>query len=144
MESESELRGSGSRVGAQRRPNKAYDLSPIDQQSFDPTTPPPLAIFPINSAPPVITPLDTLEVGHQLLASVGSWTPAGMTYLRQWFRGDMPIVGAAGAAYDARRRGCRLDDRLQRAGDQLGRLGERQCRARRANYRGGLIARRAL
>ena len=64
-------------------PIKAYDLSPIDQQSFDPTQPPPLAAFPVNTTAPAITPLDTLEVGHDLIGGAGSWTPAGMTYLRQ-------------------------------------------------------------
>jgi hypothetical protein len=82
---------------------KVWDLSPIDESSFDPTEPPgrpPPAAPPVNIAPPNITVLTTLEVGQDLISTNGTWTGAApITYTRQWQRGANPIAGATGISY---------------------------------------------
>jgi hypothetical protein len=82
---------------------KTWDLSPVDQSSFDPFEPPgrPVTpVAPINVAPPAIIPLDLLEPGHQLAGQQGSWTGTPTpTYVRQWYRDDTPIVGETGLGY---------------------------------------------
>ena len=80
---------------------KLWDRSPVDQSSFDPTQPP-LALPdpPTNTTPPSIIPLDTLEVGRQLVGQQGSWT-GSPTYARQWLRAGTPIAGQTGAVYVA-------------------------------------------
>ena len=78
---------------------KVWDLSPVDQQSFDPTEPPGRpAGPPTNTVPPSITPIGTLEVGQQLVCSNGAWTGAP-TYTRQWASGGNAIGGATAATY---------------------------------------------
>jgi hypothetical protein len=81
---------------------KLWDLSPIDQSSFDPFEPPgrpgPPVAPPVNNAPPVITVLDTLELGEQLIGQVGVWS-GSPTYARQWKRGALDIAGETGAAH---------------------------------------------
>lgn len=80
---------------------KQWDLSPVDQQSFNPAEPPGRpAGPPANTALPVITILTTLEVGQQLVCSNGTWTGAP-TFTRQWWRGSAatPIAGATGNSH---------------------------------------------
>jgi hypothetical protein len=82
--------------------NKRWDLSPVTQTSPDPTEPPGRPVPPpppFNTAPPVITALDGLEVGDQLVGAVGSWSGAGLSYTRQWMRGALPLVGQTGGIY---------------------------------------------
>lgn len=45
-----------------------------------------------NSAAPSVT--GTRRVGHVLTANRGTWTPGGLTYRYQWFRGNTAIKGA--------------------------------------------------
>jgi hypothetical protein len=73
---------------------KLWDLSPVDQMSFDPTTPPAtLPDPPVNTVPPQITVLSTLTPGGLLvLSNNGTWTPAGATYVREWFRDGALIL----------------------------------------------------
>jgi hypothetical protein len=79
---------------------KLWDKSPIDPWSFDPTTPPlELPPPPTNTAPPFITTLAGLEVGDQVVCSVGTWT-GSPTLGRQWLRGGAPIAGEVGVAYN--------------------------------------------
>jgi hypothetical protein len=73
---------------------KAWDTSPVDQSSFDPTQPPALVAPPVNTAPPVIQLLTGLAVGDQLAGTIGAWTGTGIIYTRQWLRGSTPIAGA--------------------------------------------------
>lgn len=79
-------------------PNKCWDLSPVDQASFDPTPGPALPAAPTNSALPFVTVLDTLEVGRQVVCSIGTWTGSPTT-ARQWLRNGASIWGATGVAY---------------------------------------------
>lgn len=41
----------------------------------------------------------TKRVGYRLTASVGSWSPTGLTYRYQWFKGTAAITGATGRTY---------------------------------------------
>jgi hypothetical protein len=77
---------------------KIWDRSPIDSGAFDPSTPPLPGPPPVNTVPPFITVLTTLEVGQQLVGSTGSWTGAS-TYTRQWTRDGAPIAGAVTPGY---------------------------------------------
>jgi hypothetical protein len=78
---------------------KEWDLSEIDNLSFDPTEPPgrPDDGRPVLAQPPVIAGL--ARVGDPLTASTGTWTnaPTGFTY--QWWRGGYDIAGATEAVY---------------------------------------------
>jgi hypothetical protein len=38
-------------------------------------------------------------VGHQLVARPGTWSPSGVTFHFQWFRGSSPVAGATGRSY---------------------------------------------
>jgi hypothetical protein len=81
---------------------KQWDLNPIERGSFDATESPGRPVPPaaaINTSPPVILPLDFLEVGHLLAAQVGTWTSGPASYARQWFRGARPIIGAINPGY---------------------------------------------
>ena len=77
---------------------KQWDLSPVDQSSFDPTEPPGRPIGPpVNTVPPVIT--GTPQVGQTLTVAVGTWS-GSPTFTGQWFRGATPIAGAVGPTYN--------------------------------------------
>jgi hypothetical protein len=83
---------------------KAWDLSPVNPNAFDPTEPPgrpgPPPVAPANTTPPTIIALDSLQPGHSLAGQNGVWTgtPAP-TITRQWYRDDAPIGGATGMSY---------------------------------------------
>jgi hypothetical protein len=51
----------------------------------------------VNSAAPVVS--GDAVVGTALSCSLGSWTGAGLTYARQWTRGDTDIVGQTATSY---------------------------------------------
>jgi hypothetical protein len=77
---------------------KLWDLSPIDQWSFDPTQPPSaLPDPPVNTSLPQLV-ADSLEVGAQLIGGNGAWT-GGPTYARQWNRDGAAIAGAVTPGY---------------------------------------------
>jgi hypothetical protein len=82
---------------------KRWDLSRILlDQSPDPAEPPGRPVPPpppINTVPPNVAQLDGVAVGDTLVATVGSWTPGGLTYERAWYRGGRIIPGATGIAY---------------------------------------------
>jgi hypothetical protein len=87
-------------------PVKLWDLSPIDESSFDPFEPPgrpgppPLPVPPVNTVLPAIIALDGHQVGDVLASQQGSWSGSPpITYARQWFRGVEPIVGATLPGY---------------------------------------------
>lgn len=50
-----------------------------------------------NTALPYIT--GTKRVGHTLTAYAGSWSPGGLTYRYQWFKGTTAITGATARTY---------------------------------------------
>jgi hypothetical protein len=78
---------------------KLWDLSPVDQSSFDPTQPPSeLPPPPQNTAPPFIQFLDGVEVGDVLARNNGTWT-GSPTYTYVWTRDGAPIPGATGLTY---------------------------------------------
>jgi hypothetical protein len=53
---------------------KQWDLSPVDQQSFDPTEPPGRPVAPpVNTVLPLIQELAGEEVGDQLAVTAGTW-----------------------------------------------------------------------
>jgi hypothetical protein len=76
---------------------KAWDGSPIDLSSFDPSVPVP-PTPPTNTALPSIVELTDLTVGAQLAGQQGTWT-GSPTIARQWLRDGTAIAGATGAAY---------------------------------------------
>ena len=76
---------------------KAWDGSPIDPWSFDPTPPVPVAP-PTNTGAPFISELTDFVVGSQLAVSGGTWT-GSPTYTRQWNRAGAAIPGATAIAY---------------------------------------------
>jgi hypothetical protein len=82
---------------------KNWDLSPIDQQSFDPVEPPgrPLPpTAPVNTVLPSIVSLGGLHVGDTLAGQAGVWTGVPTpTLARQWFRDDSAIPGETSPGY---------------------------------------------
>lgn len=78
---------------------KEWDLSPVDQMSFDPFEPPGPVAPPVNTAPPSIVSVDdTFAVGSQLIGQQGGWS-GSPTYRRTWLRGSTPIWAATGVSY---------------------------------------------
>jgi hypothetical protein len=75
---------------------KDWDLSPVDESSFDPFEPPgrPLAP-PQPTTAPTIMALTDLVVGSTLVSTTGAWT-GNPTYTRQWRRGATNIGGGTG------------------------------------------------
>jgi hypothetical protein len=74
---------------------KRWDLSPVDQSSFDPTEPPGRPDIPAPPAPtaaPVLTGIPM--VGEVLTTTNGVWTGNPTpTFTRQWRRGTTNIGG---------------------------------------------------
>jgi hypothetical protein len=101
-------------------PIKLWDLSPIDQSSFDPFQPPSeLPPPPTKTNLPTVVELTDHVVGSTLVCNGGSWVPAGSTITRQWKRAGVSIPGEVGATY------VLTDDFGGRHRDQCGRLDER-------------------
>jgi hypothetical protein len=78
---------------------KDWDLSPVDESSFDPFEPPgrPLAP-PSPTVAPTIQALTDLVVGSTLISTTGTWT-GSPTYTRQWRRNATNIGGGTGTSH---------------------------------------------
>jgi hypothetical protein len=83
---------------------KLWDLSPIDQSSFDPFEPPgrpgpaPLPDAPTNITPPEIIALAGHEVGDTLAGVTGTWT-GSPAYARQWTADREDVIGETSPGY---------------------------------------------
>jgi hypothetical protein len=78
---------------------KDWDLSPVDESSFDPTEPPGRPIGPpVPTTAPAVQALTDLVVGSQLVTTNGVWT-GSPTYTRQWRRGATNIGGGTGPSH---------------------------------------------
>jgi hypothetical protein len=75
----------------------AWDLSPVDQSSFDPPQPPDLVAPPVCNVLPTI--LGETAVGVQLAGTTGTWVGSGITYARQWNSNGVAIAGQTGITY---------------------------------------------
>jgi hypothetical protein len=75
---------------------KLWDGSPIDGSASDPTQPPTAA--PVNTSPPVITPVTDFAIGSQLVGTVGAWT-LNPSFRRQWTRQGSAIFGQTASSY---------------------------------------------
>jgi hypothetical protein len=82
---------------------KTWDLSPVDQSSFDPFEPPgrPVTpVAPVNVAPPAIVSLGGLLSGDTLAGQGGSWSGTPTPTLgRQWTSDGMDLDGETAPGY---------------------------------------------
>ena len=62
----------------------------------------------------------TPQVGQTLSATTGSWTPSGLSYAYQWYRGASQIGGATSATYVV------TDDDAPQGRGRKGRRGQAQ------------------
>lgn len=62
-----------------------------------------LAVTPVDAAPIVNltapSVLGTPQIGQMLGSTTGSWTPAGLTFTRQWLVGGAPVAGETATTY---------------------------------------------
>jgi hypothetical protein len=84
---------------------KLWDLSPINMNSFDPSTPPdPRVEPPANTVAPTVQAVGGFSVGELFVRQVGTWRGAP-TYTQQWLRAGSPISGETGNSHT-----CAVED----------------------------------